>query len=308
LVSKNDLINGEDVFETSLSQAVGLNPKKNDTDFSSSKLSKVTQLTGFSDPVYAEAYINVNQFDIVLDVLLVNQTSDTLQNCTLELATRGELKLVERPQPIILGPSDFSNIRASIKVTSTENALIFGNIVYDVGGATSDRNVIMMNEIRIDIMDYILPASCTDAEFRQMWAEFEWENKVGVCTGITDLHEYLQYLIRSTNMQCLTPEKALMGDCGFMAATLYAKSIFGEDALANLSIEKPVDTPNAPVTGHIRIRAKSQAMALSLGDKITLSQKKTITASAHATSVGIAAAKAAATAAAAANNSADRDD
>lgn len=54
--------------------------------------------------------------------------ADTLQNCTLELATRGELKLVERPQPIILGPSDFSNIRASIKVTSTENALIFGNI------------------------------------------------------------------------------------------------------------------------------------------------------------------------------------
>lgn len=49
-----------------------------------------------------------------------------------------------------------------------------------------------------------------------------------------------------------------MGDCGFMAATLYAKSIFGEDALANLSIEKPVDSPNAPVTGHIRIRAKSQ--------------------------------------------------
>lgn len=82
-------------------------------------------------------------------------------------------------------------------------------------------------------------------------------------------------------MQCLTPEKviigslnlryaickhnilyfilqALLGDCGFMAATLYAKSIFGEDALANLSIEKPFENPNAPVTGHIRIRAKSQ--------------------------------------------------
>lgn len=51
-----------------------------------------------------------------------------------------------------------------------------------------------------------------------------------------------------------------MGDCGFMAATLYAKSIFGEDALANLSIEKPIDTPNASVTGHIRIRAKSQVI------------------------------------------------
>ena len=53
-------------------------------------LLQVTQLTGFSDPVYAEAYVNVNQFDIVLDVLVVNQTADTLQNLTLELATLGK--------------------------------------------------------------------------------------------------------------------------------------------------------------------------------------------------------------------------
>ena len=31
-------------------------------------------------------------------------------------------------------------------------------------------------------MDYIQPATCTDAEFRQMWAEFEWENKVSPWT------------------------------------------------------------------------------------------------------------------------------
>lgn len=36
----------------------------------------------------------------------------------------------------------------------------------------------MLNTIHIDIMDYILPASCNDAEFRQMWQDFEWENKV----------------------------------------------------------------------------------------------------------------------------------
>ena len=40
--------------------------------------------------MYAEAYVHVNQYDIVLDVLVVNQTSDTLQNCTLELATLGQ--------------------------------------------------------------------------------------------------------------------------------------------------------------------------------------------------------------------------
>lgn len=55
--------------------------------------------------------------------------------------------------------------------------------VYDVSGGTGDRNCVVLNDIHIDIMDYIVPASCTDSEFRQMWAEFEWENKVKVTTA-----------------------------------------------------------------------------------------------------------------------------
>lgn len=82
--------------------------------------------------------------------------------------------------------------------------------------------------------------------------------QVAVNTNLTDLHEYLAHLVRSTNMKCLTPEKALCGQCGFMAANMYARSIFGEDALANLSIEKSFNNYDSPVTGHIRIRAKSQ--------------------------------------------------
>ncbi|KAL9984992.1 hypothetical protein ACROYT_G007343 [Oculina patagonica] len=271
LLAKSDSGITEDQFALALSQAVGSGGKKED-ELVGSKLNKVAQLTGFSDPVYAEAYVNVNQYDIVLDLLIVNQTSDTLQNVTLELATLGDLKLVEKPQPIMLGPNDFSNIKANVKVSSTENGIIFGNIVYDVSGGPGDRNCVVLNDIHIDIMDYIVPASCTDSEFRQMWAEFEWENKVTVNTNISDLREYLDHLIASTNMKCLTPEKA--GECGFMAANLYARSIFGEDALANVSIEKPSDQSGPSVTGHVRIRAKSQGMALSLGDKINLSQKK----------------------------------
>ncbi|XP_014207629.1 coatomer subunit beta [Copidosoma floridanum] len=272
----SDLTGGVgDMFEQSLSAAVaGKSGSEKETP-APSALSKVTQLTGFSDPVYAEALVHVNQYDIVLDVLIVNQTEDTLQNCTLELATMGDLKLVERPQPIVLAPRDFASIKANVKVASTENGIIFGNIVYDVTGAASDRNVIVLNDIHIDIMDYIVPATCTDHEFRQMWAEFEWENKVSVNTTLSDLREYLAHLLKSTNMRCLTPEKALSGQCGFMAANMYAKSIFGEDALANLSIEKPLNKPDAPVVGHIRIRAKSQGMALSLGDKINSAQKST---------------------------------
>lgn len=48
-------------------------------------------------------------------------------------------------------------------------------LVYDT---STTSNVVVLNTIHIDIMDYIMPASCTDTEFRQMWQDFEWENKV----------------------------------------------------------------------------------------------------------------------------------
>ncbi|XP_028165988.1 coatomer subunit beta, partial [Ostrinia furnacalis] len=164
-----------DIFELSLNRALqGRNTTSADQ---SSKLSKVTQLTGFSDPVYAEAIVAVNQYDIVLDVLVVNQTDDTLQNCTVELATLGDLRLVERPAAVVLAPRDFATIKAHVKVASTENGIIFGNIVYEVSGASMDRGVVVLNDIHIDIVDYIQPCACSDADFRQMWAEFEWENK-----------------------------------------------------------------------------------------------------------------------------------
>jgi len=67
------------------------------------------------------------------------------------------------------------------------------------------------------------------------------------------------------------PKKALEGECGFISANLYAKSVFGEDALANLSIERQPET--GKIEGSIRIRSKKQGIALSLGDKITSSQR-----------------------------------
>eukprot|EP00270_Netrium_digitus_P008466 TRINITY_DN2533_c0_g1_i1.p1 TRINITY_DN2533_c0_g1~~TRINITY_DN2533_c0_g1_i1.p1 ORF type:complete len:952 (-),score=238.19 TRINITY_DN2533_c0_g1_i1:259-3114(-) len=256
----------EDEVHNDLKRATGEISKDSDTN---RKLNRVLQLTGFSDPVYAEAYVMVHQYDIVLDVTVVNRTSETLQNLCLELATMGDLKLVERPQNYTLAPDKSKQIKANIKVSSTETGVIFGNIVYETTSVL-DRNVVVLSDIHIDIMDYISPASCADVAFRNMWAEFEWENKVAVNTSISDTNEFLQHVVASTNMKCLTPPSQLEGECGFLAANLYAKSVFGEDALVNVSIEKQ---PDGKLGGFIRIRSKTQGIALSLGDKITLKQK-----------------------------------
>ncbi|GBG29303.1 Coatomer subunit beta [Hondaea fermentalgiana] len=251
--------------EASLSRAAGMG---DGSDFAE-QLAHVHQLTGFSDPVYAETQVTVHDYDIVLDILVINRTPNTLSNLTVELSTMGDLRLVERPQSYNIGPNSFRRFKANIKVSSTETGQIFGNIVYD-SSTSSAHTVINLNEIPIEIMDYIKPATCSDAAFRSMWAEFEWENKVAVNTLITDVDEYLDHIIASTNMKCLSRGSTKAnGPCNFLAANLYARSVFGEDALVNVSIEAVGGT----VTGFCRIRAKAQGIALSLGDRVTFMQK-----------------------------------
>ncbi|EFZ03196.2 adaptor protein [Metarhizium robertsii ARSEF 23] len=258
-LSKRNATDGIDGIELDLERATGGEATAEDL---SSKLSRVVQLTGFSDPVYAEAYVKVHQFDIVLDVLLVNQTTETLQNLSVEFATLGDLKVVERPTTQNLGPHDFHNVQCTIKVSSTDTGVIFGNVVYD-GAHSTDTNVVILNDLHVDIMDYIQPATCTETQFRTMWTEFEWENKVNINSKAKSLRDFLDQLMACTNMNCLTPEASLKGDCQFLSANLYARSVFGEDALANLSIEK--EGEDGPITGFVRIRSRSQGLALSLG-------------------------------------------
>ncbi|KZO94106.1 coatomer beta subunit [Calocera viscosa TUFC12733] len=263
--SKKSALDGVDDYDQDVTRATGSGETSEDLI---SDLSRVVQLTGFSDPVYAEALVKVHGFDILLDVLIVNQSGDTLQNMCVEFATLGDLKLVERPTTHTVAPHSFLSVKATIKVSSTETGVIFGNIIWEAG---TNEACVVLNDIHIDIMDYIKPAYCSETQFRSMWTEFEWENRVNVNTTITDLRAYLAHIMKSTNMSCLTPDAALSGDCDFLSANMYARSLFGEDALANLSIEKIEST--GAIQGHVRIRSKTQGIALSLGDKITLAQK-----------------------------------
>ena len=96
---------------------------------------------------------------------------------------------------------------------------------------------------------------------------------MAINTGMTDLSYFLDYVVKNTNMCCLTPTSALGGKSTFLAANLYAKSIFGEDALVNVSVEKKEDG-DGKLSGYIRIRSKTQGIALSLGDRITAVQRE----------------------------------
>lgn len=51
-----------------------INDTKKDTEM------YVYQLTGYSDPIYAEAFLEVHHFDILMKIVLTNRTNKTLPN------------------------------------------------------------------------------------------------------------------------------------------------------------------------------------------------------------------------------------
>lgn len=260
-----DLMDADDI-----GRAIGTDGSSTD----SSRLKHIHQLTGLSDPVYAEASLTVHDYDIVIDIHIINRTPSTLTNLTVELATMGDLKIVERPQSYTIGPLDERRMRANIKVSSTETGNIFGTIVFD-NASNALKTYVTLNDIQLDIMDYIKPGDCKHEDFRSMWAEFEWENKVAINTAITDLKEFLNHIVSHTNMKCLTPMEdsfTNLAGSNFLAANLYAKSVFGEDALVNVSVERK-DDADGKLSGYIRIRSKTQGIALSLGDRFTVVQR-----------------------------------
>ncbi|EDR07225.1 uncharacterized protein LACBIDRAFT_298896 [Laccaria bicolor S238N-H82] len=83
-----------------------------------------------------------------------------------------------RPLHCRLAPHGFLSIKATIKISSTKTGVIFGSILWE--GQNMAEACVILNDIHINIMDYIKPAYRTEHQFRSMWAEFEWEIRVHV--------------------------------------------------------------------------------------------------------------------------------
>jgi coatomer subunit beta len=80
----------------------------------------------------------------------------------VDFATLGDLKIVERPTVYTVGPHGFQNIKATIKVSSTETGVIFGSILWEAPDLSEQ--AVILSDIHVDIMDYIKPAYCTEAQ------------------------------------------------------------------------------------------------------------------------------------------------
>lgn len=238
-----------------------------------SRLDRVFQLTGFSDAIFAEAYVDIDGLDVILDIILVNQGEDTLRNICLEFISSGGYRSLFKPSGNgTLGPFGFANVRAVIHIQSAEQGVLQGCISYDAK-AISMPSYQMLNAISLDVWYFLKPAICSDAQFSANWRILEWENKIHIKSKSGTFSQTIRDLCKLTNFKSISPsenELDLSDSCDVFSANLFAKSKFEDDVLANISLEKQFN-PNEPiiVTGHIRIRSKSNGLAFILGNKIS---------------------------------------
>ena len=154
----------------------------------------------------------------------------------MELAVEGELKLVENPQIVNIGPGQLVPLKACVKVNNTEARVIFVNLTNDTARGGNVK-VISLYEILVDTIENIYPASCSDNFFRKMLQEFKWEHPVALTSTCTRLEDFVKKIADKSNMQILITDRVLKCSQNFLACNIYAKSRFNEDSLMNLSLE-----------------------------------------------------------------------
>ena len=94
-------------------------------------------------------------------------------------------------------------VKSSLKVSSTDNGAIYGYLTFDSASGNIP-HVININEIQIDFINALMPADCSELEFKKKWADYDWENKVQVSTPIHDLKEFVEVFASTLNIKLMT--------------------------------------------------------------------------------------------------------
>ncbi|EEA05784.1 coatomer beta subunit protein, putative [Cryptosporidium muris RN66] len=271
----------------------------NNTDIiDCNSLKRIYPITGLDDPVYIEVIVQVQQHDVLLELIIMNRANTALQNIQIEIYPYGNLQIVEKPQNINhLDPSEVVHLYSTVQVQSIETGILFGFVTFQLkpsGNSQLNTNIysndtVVLNEINIDLIDFISCKTIPPSLFRQLWAEFEWENKIPIHTFCTSFVHFLKFIMSQTKLSLIGVNPNDINDTdsyinkmsensSFFAANLYSKSIFGEDALVNISLEKQHTSNNSnenkTIIGTVRIRSRTQGIALSLGDRIVSIQRK----------------------------------
>ncbi|WUR03978.1 coatomer subunit beta (coPB) [Vairimorpha necatrix] len=143
-------------------------------------LFNVVQLTGLSDPIYVEGTISYTKYEIILNILLINQTDNYLQTMLFDFGTSQNIR------PVLLDLPDNMKARSAIskklvfRVLDSSSGFINGSVTFkypNENGEYANQNYTLnFREIKTDVSDFLEIKSCEIEDFKNIWRKMPWEN------------------------------------------------------------------------------------------------------------------------------------
>ncbi|KAM0676010.1 Coatomer subunit beta [Gurleya vavrai] len=199
------------------------------------------QLSGLSDPIYCEAIIKIMKYDIIIDVVVFNQTNTMFQNLTFDFTTSSNLKLQSNVLSITNLPARTVNkIVFNYKVEECSNSFICGNVKFncpgDKGQYSGSFYMVNLEEIKFDIKDFLGGVSFINLEnaFRDKWTKLEWENtysaKLAIKKNNNNLTNLRNFICNVLKGKILSEES----DDSYLVSNIVCGTLLGDDILINL--------------------------------------------------------------------------
>ncbi|KAI5170300.1 coatomer subunit beta [Pancytospora epiphaga] len=158
---------------------------------------RTVQLSGLGDPLYVEANMVYNRYELVLDLLIINQTEYYLQDINFEFLSSKYLKQVIKPGAMSLQPSSANTAKISFSIEESSSCFISITSIFKFPKQQEYSTTFVQNlsDISIDIGQFLSGASL---DFKRIWQDLEWENIYSLSLNKTNPDVLLEHIIAMT--------------------------------------------------------------------------------------------------------------
>lgn len=242
------------------------------------KLKNVFQLTSAIDPLYCECQITTTRTEIILDILLVNQTDTLLEEIEFDIVSSPNIKMLSTLTLDKLRPHMLCTLEATLIMEESDTGFIGGVIT---AGKVGRENYFVQNllEVVLNLSDMLQRKRISGDEFRKKWPTLLWENLYTI--SLSDSRITPNILLNSvveevngTVVDTRTKEKGVIhsrdtAEPEIVVKNIYASTAQGTDIYINATVTKR----EGSVEGSFRIRGEKCGVVKSLCQLISKKMK-----------------------------------
>lgn len=234
-----------------------------------SKYKNLIQLTGYSDPIYAEAFVCFNKHNIDLEIYLLNRTESVLKNINInfysiltEDTSATNLRLMDKLKTSYIRREESIILHKTLQYNAAKEFKLFAEISYQ-NNAGIIMGYMKTNEISFNILDFLEKKKCEGNKFREIWEDCDWENKVKICVK-GDLDCFLKEM--ESVFSVGTVEELSVRTQRFNTFCFYSRFSLGKDLLMNVCVE----VGEGKVVGDVRLRSQNKGVVFLVGKHVRM--------------------------------------